>query len=364
MSAINFTALRGFSIPNNAKGAWMNDVDGTTDITSNGNDLTENGTVTQAAASTGADLMAYSNFSTSNYYSLAYTPDLDFGTSGFSWLFWFKTDTTTQEVIAFRAYYTGSAWSGASIELIILATGILRCEISDDARATFDLVNTTAAVNDDEWHQGAFVNDGTNLLLYLDGALVATDVINNATGSLSNANATLRIGLQQDGTSPATNTELCLQDITSDVLTAAQIKTIYNKEKHLFNKYSYYTQEGVSYDLDIDFQSSNKVANVYKTETFTLSRKARSIVHAEESGWDVATGFIHRTDTAYLRLSEVEEFLYSTRGTEEFTLDMYGTVASADETVTVIRTGSKTPLSRIGKKGLWFRASFRMLEVA
>ena len=57
----------------------------------NNNGLQVFGTVTKTAVATGADLVAYSGFSASNYLEQPYNSDLDFGTGDFSFMVWLNT---------------------------------------------------------------------------------------------------------------------------------------------------------------------------------------------------------------------------------------------------------------------------------
>ena len=60
----------------------------------NGNGLQVFGTVTKTAVATGAELVGYSGFSSSNYLQQPYNADLNFGTGSYSIMGWFKTDAT------------------------------------------------------------------------------------------------------------------------------------------------------------------------------------------------------------------------------------------------------------------------------
>ncbi len=53
------------------RGAWLAN-SATTDRSYKANTLTENGTVTEAAVASGTELMGYSGFTTSNYFSRAH----------------------------------------------------------------------------------------------------------------------------------------------------------------------------------------------------------------------------------------------------------------------------------------------------
>jgi len=58
----------------------------------NNNGLIVNGTITREPVATGADLVAYSGFSSSDYLEMPYNSDLDFGTGDFCIMGWVNTD--------------------------------------------------------------------------------------------------------------------------------------------------------------------------------------------------------------------------------------------------------------------------------
>ena len=57
------------------------------------------GTVTKSAVATGADLVAYSGFSSSNYLEQPYNADLQFGTGDFCFSYWVKFSSVSGESI-------------------------------------------------------------------------------------------------------------------------------------------------------------------------------------------------------------------------------------------------------------------------
>ena len=54
------------------------------------NSLTVNGTISRTPVATGAELVAYSGFSETNFLKQSYSSNLDFGTGDFSYMAWFK----------------------------------------------------------------------------------------------------------------------------------------------------------------------------------------------------------------------------------------------------------------------------------
>ena len=217
-------------------GMWLSDiVDGTTDQTFNGNDLTENGTITKSNAGANTGLQAYSGYSSSNYYSQAYNSDLDFGTDDFFFMGWIKkSPALISEALISRAYYSGG-YSGAMFQIFAQQNGTLYFAISDDGAVTLDEIISDESFNDSEWTHFYCGRNGLVIEIYIDGKKAASDVtIINATASLDNPLATLFIGRSQFGFDGASDSILSLKATGSTALSASKILDIYNKQKFLF----------------------------------------------------------------------------------------------------------------------------------
>lgn len=327
------------------------------DLSANENGLGVYGSIIKTAVNTGADLVGYSGYGASDYLEQPYNADFDPGTGIVRVGFWLNQSANSAiETI----YERDSATTAQRVTIEVDAAGNLVFTCDDDT--TVRSVTSTIVVDDDVWRYIECVYSAGTLSLYIDGALN-----NIATGTalltLTNTAAVIRWGLSVADANPLTNGALALCVASITATTAAQIKTIYNKEKHLFKKHSYYTQEGVQYDLDVGLRAADPTYNVDKNETVTLGGKRRSIVHREDTGWSLALQLLHRTDNTRVRLSEFVELLYSTRGSEEFTVDLYGTVAIPDEPMTVTRVGKTTRVPREAGSRDWFRAAINVLEV-
>jgi hypothetical protein len=179
------------------------------------------GTVTKTAVATGADLVSYSGFTSSNYLKQPYNADLQFGTGDFSSTWWFKSggDNGTYQWLFERQ-------AGELEAFVFSGTGILRVYVGGTAIETGQSVFTGA------WHQLCFVRRSGVGFLYLDGQLKSSTAM---TGDMSTTNsAPLTVGARNDGTYPVTGHSLALLRISATVPTAEQIKKIYNDERHLF----------------------------------------------------------------------------------------------------------------------------------
>ena len=85
------------------------------DRSANANGLHSYGTITKSAVATGADLVAYSGFSASNYLKQLYNSDLAPGTGEYSVICWVKTGTSTSD-----QYIFDRSTDGATRHLLLI----------------------------------------------------------------------------------------------------------------------------------------------------------------------------------------------------------------------------------------------------
>jgi len=208
----------------------------------NNNGLVVTGSITRTPVATGADLVAYSGFSASNYLEMPYNPDLDFGTGDFCVMGWFKLPAgSAQYQIIDRKAASGPAWQ-VKVENTAQK---LYFSITDDFYTTRDEVLSSSAVDTDAWTFGCCVRSGSTIYVYVNGALAGSTAITNATGSLSNTSATMLVGIVSGGAIPFAGS-LALWRISATAPTAEQIAKIYNDEKVLFQENAQATLAGTS----------------------------------------------------------------------------------------------------------------------
>ena len=106
------------------------------------------GTVTKSAVATGAELVAYSGFSASNYLSQPYNSDLEFGTGDFYMMAWVKnTDTTSNQKIMTRDLDGSNR-----LQLYMLnSSGYKFALYTQDAGSNSYLYTSTSGVNSGQW---------------------------------------------------------------------------------------------------------------------------------------------------------------------------------------------------------------------
>ena len=200
----------------------------------NGNGLQVFGTVTKNPVATGADLVAYSGFSTSNYLEQPYNSDLDFGTD-FCYNIWaYKTSDTTENSIVSRGqngstngfFYLGTNGSGQIYGYVGPSQ-----------------INTLITAPSNVWNMYTVSRSSGVVTFYLNGNKIFT--LNNG-NSLANSAAKLYIGTSSYGVNIPYNGSLALARASATAPSPEQIKKIYEDEKVLFQENAQATLYGSS----------------------------------------------------------------------------------------------------------------------
>jgi hypothetical protein len=182
--------------------------------------LTVNGTLTRTALPCG--LASVSGFSAANYLEQPYNPDLDFGTGDWFFAFWFTTTT---------AGHFFDRWAGGGARLrAFVSTGKLSLGVTGSSGSVFPV--TVTDIVDGALHMAVLLRRGTTLEIWLDGVREAvTDA--SSVGSVTNANAVMRLGIGQDGSTPLGSGKLLLFRTAAYAPTSAQIRRMYEDERAL-----------------------------------------------------------------------------------------------------------------------------------
>jgi len=203
----------------------------------NNNALQVFGTITKSAVATGAELVAYGPFTTSNYLQQPYNSDLNFGTGDFSVMCWIKT-TNTGVIIAMSKAPPGSI--GAPYFEFQMNGG----EIYFVGSNTSNTKTYFGNIADGTWKHICYVRSGGTALGYTNGELYETKV---ETGNFNHSsNDTLLLGYRQDGYSGTFDGSLALFRISGSAPSAEQIKKIYEDERWLFQENAKATLYGSS----------------------------------------------------------------------------------------------------------------------
>ena len=211
----------------------------------NANGLIVNGTIAKTPVATGADLVAYSNFSSSNYLEQPYNPDLNFGaytgtagTGDFCVMGWVKAAELYDTI------FTRSDGATTTTEIIwqIGAT-------PDSYRYYIGgtQINTGPFGFSTGWNFHALVRRSGTVYSYVNGTLKHTAV---AAGSVTQSGAKLIVGnsafvAATIGADQFTGS-LALFRISATAPTADQIRKIYEDEKVLFQDSAKATLTGSS----------------------------------------------------------------------------------------------------------------------
>lgn len=213
----------------------------TADRSGNSNTLTENGTVTEAAVETGAELNGYGPFSTANFLDRT-DSDFNTGTSAFTVMLWAKetsNDTSTRMFATWGAYsgsFTGNGqWSVYFYGGSTSGNRAVGMNCTDDNYVTQDALNTTVDAPESVWNHYAFVYDFPNskMKIYLNGKKIGEGSTSNCT-TVANASGSLIIGKRHDNASPF---DLGSQSLFRHAVTAMnddQVAKIYEAEKGMF----------------------------------------------------------------------------------------------------------------------------------
>jgi hypothetical protein len=229
MNAIVTRAYNSGFYTKDIRGIWLANSK-TVDRSYKANTLTENGTVTEAAVASGAELNGYSGFSGSNYFSRAADADwASLANGNVHMSVWFKSSGNS----AFETYMSArKASPPARIDIYLENDGTVGFECFGDAAETAAV--STGVFDDGVWHKldGVQISN-TERHVYVDGVLVGSNTTN--AGSLTSADMILGIGARgHDAAVPATSSTLSLAHFSATAPTATQVRKAYDAEKGMF----------------------------------------------------------------------------------------------------------------------------------
>ena len=224
------------------------------------------GTVTKSAVATGAELVAYSGFSSSNLLYQSYNSNLDPGTGDYSFMLWFKCSSTSSEQIIMRRFSSSSVTGGMMMR-IVASSSVLQWYVRDISSNATSL-NSTIALDDDVWHCAVGTRQGGNVKLYIDGKLNRDSTCSGRSHN-PGTDANLVIGAEEvvgtPGTfqNPADVSSLALIRYSLSIPTAEQVKRMYNDEKHLFQENAKCTLYGASDSVTaLGYDEKNELLHV------------------------------------------------------------------------------------------------------
>ena len=210
----------------------------------NGNGLQVFGTVKKTPVASGADLVAYSGFSSSSPYNSLqqpYNSDFDF-TGDFSAMLWvYLIDTGAGTRIFFDRVASGWPTPPARFFFGIDNSDYLYYYVQDSNGASTG--NTAKVLQSGIWNHCCFVRRGRAHEIYLNGILQTSQ--DKDIRDTTQTGATLTLG-NAFGFGNPFDGSLALARISATIPTEEQIKKIYNDEKHLFQENAKATLYGTS----------------------------------------------------------------------------------------------------------------------
>ena len=217
------------------------------------------GTVTKSTVAAGAELVAYSGFSGSNYLQQAVNSDLQFGTGDWAFYGWYD-DTGGSGV---RTIFEIGRDSSAGDHIGVRNDGSNNLElfISDDSFGSQDVAEFSSSAASG-WQFSCALRRGNRIELWNNGVLKASTLITNATGDLGDSETYLRFG-NRTYTSQPWDGSLALWRVSKSAPSPEQILKMYYDEKCLFQKNAKATLYGTSNNITgLAYDDSNNILHV------------------------------------------------------------------------------------------------------
>ena len=211
--------------------------------------LRPEGTINRDPVEPGAELVAYSNWSASNYLIGRYFNNTDdCGSGDHSVKAWVKTSTDHTGIIwSIRNTSNGSTW----LQLWFNANNL----ISYGSSSAY--LTTTYDIVDGNWHCIYGVKSSSAIKLYVDGVEIASTSTTGSDPGLDSTNSVFRIGNHYDNNHHLQGS-LALVSYSLSAPSAEIVRKIYNDEKSLFRRDAKCTIFGTSDDVKAIAHDSTK----------------------------------------------------------------------------------------------------------
>ncbi len=195
----------------------------------NNNHVIKYGTINSSAVATGAELVGYSGFSSSNYLKQPYNSDLNFGTDNFSVSVWAQ-HTPNGSTAAFYIFDKADS-NGTNRFAVYYIPNSNRLDLYSPTSGQHVVANGTFP-SISSWSLITVVRRNGIGYIYHNGNLITSgSFTENLTGD---STAQLSIGTRYNQVEPWTIGSLALLRISATAPTPEQIAKMYNDEKHLF----------------------------------------------------------------------------------------------------------------------------------
>jgi hypothetical protein len=347
MTTINYASEFGFRETGAELGAWMDPTDATTDLTGQGVDLTENGTLVQDIVAAGAPQMEYSGFSGLNYLEMAYNADFD--VTSFTLALWVNVGTVADaETLIDRQDVGGT---GARYGVRINSDGTIRSIVDDGTNQR--TVDSTANLNNTGWNFVVTTWDNAGkTTIYINGVVDTIDELGISVGSLTNATALLRIGYAVTDADPCAQ-GLSLARVMEGELTSGGVKQLYDSEKDMFTINSQYFVYGFGVEFVFGVMMLEESSMSISKVTDSIGGTRQIIFNREDKYWDVRSTEVTDADVVGF-----QNFLSSVMRGQIFTIDPY----DLGEPVDCIIDSNSYSAARVGTTN-YFTFSFKVKEI-
>ena len=212
------------------------------------------GTITKSSVATGADLVAYSNFSTSNYLQQPYNSDLDLDSGDFSisvWIYPTVNDSDYKGIISrgSNGVYGPYSLSYTAQKISFVASADWNESTDVGNWGTF-VQSTDGDTPINQWSHIVVRHDGTTTTVYRNGVVIGTDTSAvNPKAPTTNFIPTM-VGAERTPLTGAIGRpwqgSLALIRVSASAPSPEQIKKIYEDEKVLFQENAQATLYGSS----------------------------------------------------------------------------------------------------------------------
>ena len=259
------------------------------------------GTIRKDPVASGADLNAYSNFSSTNYLKRYYNASLEVGTGDVYFTWWTKTSDALQRV--WFDYSNANDWNSPSASNdrlygIVTSGGQLQFTLGS---TTYSSPSSTFGA-DGLWHHMVMQRRSRTVEFYMDGQLVSSH--NNANDNVAADNQILVLGTGIHYPSAPWSGDMTLFRAGNDAISPELIKKIYEDESKFFqndakitldaegypsvsglahDKYTGLTYVGLNNDNGTSiFRGLNRVGNTGKGRNVTAAISAVNGLVVEE----------------------------------------------------------------------------------
>ena len=209
------------------------------------NGIRVHGTVTKSVVATGAELMAYSGFSSSNYLEQPSNTNLNFGAGSYSVMGWFKSAAGEDNKSALCI--EDNPGNGQPMVFLYRLSDKWRWYTGTGSGSGGESLIDNTTVPNGLWTFLALVRTTTGRYIYANGVLENSDSTVHNFNHNSTTVCTLGNRSYNNGyTSHFSNGSMALVRISGTAPTAAQIKYIYEEEKPLFQENANCTLNGTA----------------------------------------------------------------------------------------------------------------------